>query len=192
MQMASSANRTWRLFRSASEYTATVLMPRSLQAQITRTAISPRLAMRIFSNMSARTNREQGFAVLHSAAVLHQLGHDSTGDLRLDFVHQLHRFDDAQHLARLNGITHLNERWVARLGAFVESPDDRALHDYFVDGGRRYSGRIRNRSGLPRGVRGIRRMPGHVPGNRNVLHGSHRPANTHAVVAPLQLQLAHP
>src|ERR1700692_870763 len=137
MQMASSAKRTCRRWRSASEYTATVLMPRSLQAQMTRTAISPRLAIRIFSNMSARTNREQGLAVLHSAAVLHQLGHNGAGYFRLDFVHQLHRFDYAQHLPRLDGITHLDEWWITRLRTFVESADDRALDDHFVGGGRR-------------------------------------------------------
>src|SRR5580693_7730021 len=98
MQMASSANRTCRLLRSASEYTATVLMPRSLQAQITRTAISPRLAIRIFWNISPRTNGEQSLSVFHRAAVFHQLRHDGPGDLRLYFVHQLHRFDDAKHV----------------------------------------------------------------------------------------------
>src|SRR5262245_60959639 len=45
---ASSACRTWSASRSASEKTATVLMPSSRQARITRTAISPRLAMRTF------------------------------------------------------------------------------------------------------------------------------------------------
>src|SRR5262250_2129706 len=99
MQMASSAKRTWRLWRSASEYTATVRMPRSLQAQITRTAISPRLAIRILRNISARPDREQRLAVLHRASVLHQLADHGAGHLRFDFVHQLHRFDDAQHLA---------------------------------------------------------------------------------------------
>src|ERR1700722_8395521 len=135
---------------------------------MTRTAISPRLAIRIFSNMSARTNREQGFAVLYSAAVLHQLGHDGAGYFRLDLVHQFHRFDDAQHLARLYGITDLDEWWIARFRTFIESPDDRALHDHFV-GGRRwsggYAGRIRSRHSLPRRVRGIGRMPGHRRGN---------------------------
>jgi hypothetical protein len=38
--------------RSASLYTATVEMPNSLQAQMTRRAISPRLATRIFWNMA--------------------------------------------------------------------------------------------------------------------------------------------
>src|SRR5437660_4731391 len=38
--------RTWRASRSASENTATVASPASRQARITRTAISPRLAIR--------------------------------------------------------------------------------------------------------------------------------------------------
>ena len=50
MQMAWSARATCRLSRSASEYTATVEMPISLQARMTRMAISPRLAIRIFVN----------------------------------------------------------------------------------------------------------------------------------------------
>src|SRR5664279_5193905 len=53
MQMASSANRTCSELRSASLYIATALMPNSLQAQITRRAISPRFAMRIFLNMKS-------------------------------------------------------------------------------------------------------------------------------------------
>jgi len=51
IQTASSAKRTWRASRSASEYTATVEMPNSLQARITRRASSPRLAIRIFLNI---------------------------------------------------------------------------------------------------------------------------------------------
>ena len=51
MHTASSAKRTCRLSESAVEYTATVLMPISLQVRSTRRAISPRLAIRIFLNM---------------------------------------------------------------------------------------------------------------------------------------------
>src|SRR5579859_3492693 len=116
-------------------------MPRSLQAQITRTAISPRLALKIFSNMSTGTNCEQCLAVLYSPAVLHQLGYDCSGGLRLDFVHELHRFDDAQHLAGLHAVTHLHERWIAWLRSVVVRPDDGALNDHFV-GGLRGSGDI--------------------------------------------------
>ena len=51
MHTASSANRTCSELRSASDYTATVAMPSSLQAQMTRRAISPRLATRILLNI---------------------------------------------------------------------------------------------------------------------------------------------
>ena len=48
---ASSASSTWSASRSASEYTATVAMPRRRAVLMTRQAISPRLAIRIFLNM---------------------------------------------------------------------------------------------------------------------------------------------
>src|SRR3954463_13652258 len=99
MQMASSAKRTCSELRSASLYTATVRMPSSLQAQITRRAISPRLAMRTFLNMSRRllrTNREQRLAVLDWLAVGREFLHHFAGHVTFNLVHQLHRFDDAE------------------------------------------------------------------------------------------------
>ena len=48
MQTASSASLTWSDSRSASEKTATVLIPSSRAARTTRSAISPRFATRIF------------------------------------------------------------------------------------------------------------------------------------------------
>src|SRR3954454_18167013 len=45
---ASSATRTCRASRSGSAYTATLVSPSSLHARATRTAISPRLAIRTF------------------------------------------------------------------------------------------------------------------------------------------------
>src|SRR5665213_2565718 len=54
MHTSSSAKRTWRDSRSASEYPATVCTPSSLQARITRSAISPRFAMRILLNTGAK------------------------------------------------------------------------------------------------------------------------------------------
>ena len=50
MQTDSSARRTYLASRSASEWTTTVLMPISRHARWMRSAISPRLAIRIFSN----------------------------------------------------------------------------------------------------------------------------------------------
>src|SRR5437763_10009382 len=48
MWCASSAYRTWIALRSASEYTAAVGMPSSRHARMTRIAISPRFAIKIF------------------------------------------------------------------------------------------------------------------------------------------------
>src|SRR4030081_1878490 len=53
MQTLSSARRTCMASASAVECTATVAMPSSLHARSTRSAISPRLAIRILSNMRA-------------------------------------------------------------------------------------------------------------------------------------------
>src|ERR1700684_1447577 len=117
MHTDSSASDTYLASRSASECTTTVRMPISRQARGTRSAISPRFAMRIFSNISvagsydgffrtwerrtgrALLNDEQRFAVLNRLAVLDQDGLDHPGAVGFDFVHQLHRFDDAQRVA---------------------------------------------------------------------------------------------
>src|SRR5436309_15640204 len=103
MQTSSSANRTWREFSSASENTATVLMPSSRHAKMIRSATSPRLAIRIFLNMRgfARIGlrvgpgghagpplpcsyREQPLAVLHGLSALHVDVHDLAVVLRVD------------------------------------------------------------------------------------------------------------
>src|SRR5687767_12278412 len=99
MRTSSSANRTWSACSSASEYTATVLMPNSRHATIMRIAISPRFAIRIFLNIASCLHGEQPLAVLDGLAVLDVDLHDLSVILRVDLVHQLHRFDDAEHLA---------------------------------------------------------------------------------------------
>src|SRR5262250_1288288 len=98
MQTVSSASRTFIASASASECTATVLMPISRQARWMRRAISPRFAIRIFSNMpGARLlDQEERLAVLHRLAVFHQDRLDGSGGVGLDLVQQLHRLDDAQ------------------------------------------------------------------------------------------------
>src|SRR5262249_49101384 len=53
MKTVSSAMSTARLSRSASEYTTTVLIPMRRAVRIMRTATSPRLAIRILSNIGA-------------------------------------------------------------------------------------------------------------------------------------------
>src|SRR6185503_14656403 len=113
MQTDWSAKRTCRLLRSGSENTATVLTPSSLQAHITRKAISPRLAMRIFLNTksrppSLRADGEQRIPVLHGLAVLVVDLLDLPRHLGLDLVHELHGFDDAEHLAHAHAVAHVH------------------------------------------------------------------------------------
>src|SRR4051794_6689021 len=106
MQTSSSAKRTCSELSSASEYTATVRMPSSRHAQMIRSAISPRFAIRIFLNIggSGRPYRKQALAVLHGLAVLDVRADDLAVVLRRDFVHQLHRFDDAEDLILLDAL----------------------------------------------------------------------------------------
>src|SRR3954467_13200870 len=54
MRRASSASVTWRALASTSEYTATVVFPILWAVRMTRQAISPRFAIRILENTSAR------------------------------------------------------------------------------------------------------------------------------------------
>src|SRR3954447_773994 len=100
MQTLSSASRTHMADESASECTATVEMPISLHARWTRRAISPRLAMRILSNIALLDDHE-GLAELHRLGVAHEHVHDPAGARRWDRVHGLHRLDDHQGRAGL-------------------------------------------------------------------------------------------
>jgi len=67
MHTASSANRTWSAWASAVEYTATVRIPISRQARMIRSAISPRLAMRIFLNTASGPRPSQAGSMRKSA-----------------------------------------------------------------------------------------------------------------------------
>src|SRR2546426_11864931 len=98
---------------------ATVWMPSSRHAQMILSAISPRLAIRIFLNMErsgdgSRRRRlpdlEQRLSVLHRLAVRHQHLQDLSVAVRFDLVHELHRLDDADHLSLLDPATDLDER----------------------------------------------------------------------------------
>src|SRR5574341_1658901 len=135
MQMASSAKRTWSDSASAVECTATVEMPSSRHARITRRAISPRLAMRTFLNMEAlprglaRNDAEERLAELHRGGVLDEDLGDRAVDLALDLVHQLHRLDDAERLALLHLLADVRERRGVGGGRPVERPDERRGDD---------------------------------------------------------------
>src|SRR5687767_6951740 len=126
--MSSSAKRTCSECSSASEYTATVLIPSSRHAQITRSAISPRLAIRILLN-TVHPHRKEPVTELDGFAVLHVRRRDLAVGIRLDLVHELHGFDDAEHLALADPVAHLYERGRARLGRPVKGADDGRLDD---------------------------------------------------------------
>src|SRR5512132_828719 len=126
MQTDSSASITYLASASASECTATVLMPISRQARWMRSAISPRLAISIFSNIEL-FDREQRLAVLDGLPVLHQDRLHRPGDVALDLVQQLHRLDDAQRLALGDRLADLHEGRRAGRGRAIERADHRRL-----------------------------------------------------------------
>src|SRR4051794_21899788 len=101
-----------------------------------RSAISPRLAIRIFLNIVSRRacrgaarrliarpasfDDEERLAELHRLAVLAQDLADRAGGVGLDLVHDLHRLDDADGIADLDGAADLDERIGARTRRAVE------------------------------------------------------------------------
>src|ERR1700749_4107800 len=137
MQTLSSASRTWIASSSAVECTATVAMPSSLQARNTRSAISPRLAMRILSNIEnlkaangalrianrvrtstllaircspfASFDNQKRLAVLDRLAIFDQNLDDRAGARRGNLIHRLHRFDDDQRVTDLHPAADLDK-----------------------------------------------------------------------------------
>src|SRR6476659_2114578 len=79
--------------------------------------------------MSPRADREQALAVLDRLPVLHVDVHHLAVVLRVDLVHQLHRFDDAEDLAFPDGGADVDKRRRARLRRPVEGADDWRLDD---------------------------------------------------------------
>src|SRR5689334_12929016 len=119
MQTDSSASFTYFASVSASECTTTVRIPSSRQARWIRSAISPRLAISTFSNTRSADDEER-LAVFHWLAVFHENRLHDAGGVGLDLVHQLHCLDDADGLAFLDGLPHLDERLGVRRGRAVE------------------------------------------------------------------------
>src|SRR5436190_23684913 len=127
MQTLSSARRTHMADESASECTATVEMPISLHARWTRSAISPRLAMRILSNIRLLDDRQR-LAELHGLGVLHEDLDELAGLGRRDRVHGLHRFDDEERPADLPRVAEFHEGVVAGRRLQVDGAHHRRLH----------------------------------------------------------------
>src|SRR5713226_4459306 len=109
MHTDSSASITYLASVSASEWIATVLMPISRQARWMRSAISPRLAISIFSNMLL-LDQEKRLAILHRLAVLDQDRLHRPRLVAFDLVQELHRLDDAQGLPLPHRLPDLDER----------------------------------------------------------------------------------
>src|SRR5436853_5217293 len=127
MHTDSSASFTYFASVSASEYTTTVRMPISRQSRWMRSAISPRLAIRIFSNMLAED--EERLPVLHRLAVFHQHRLHHAGGVGLDLIHELHRLDDADRLAFLDALAHLDKGLGVGRGRTVKGADHGGFHD---------------------------------------------------------------
>src|SRR6476469_8505103 len=109
-------------------------MPSSCSARITRTAISPRFAIRTRLNTASegvqgprehRLEVEERLAELDGLSILDVDRADNAFDLGLDLVHQLHRLEDAERLARRDGVADLDEGRRTRLSRPVEDPDHR-------------------------------------------------------------------
>src|SRR5690606_30741832 len=133
MQTDSSAMATCLRLRSTVECTATVLMPRAWQARRIRSAISPRLAMTIFSSMGrSSADDEHGLVELDRLAVLDQDRAHRARDLGLDGVEHLHRLDDAQRVAGLDLLADLHEGRLVRAGRRVEGADHGRTHHVAV------------------------------------------------------------
>src|SRR5262249_23726748 len=143
MQTLSSAKRTCMASSSAVECTATVAMPSSLQARSTRSAISPRLAISIFSNITSRSSDQLGarrgrgkarsfptrlairhspsfddhqrLAILDRVAVLDQDLYYGARARRRNLVHRLHCFDDEKSLAGFDFAAHIDKGPCSRL-----------------------------------------------------------------------------
>src|SRR5579871_4067368 len=100
-------------------------MPRSLQAQRMRKAISPRFAIRIFLKGA---DRKKGLSELDGLAVRHQLADDYPADFGLNLIHEFHGFDDAQHLPRLYSLADADKGRGIGSRALIERPHDRRFY----------------------------------------------------------------
>src|SRR5690242_8836466 len=120
---------------------ATVRIPSSLHAQITRRAISPRLAINtLLKSLSIRSYHEaqrplcaaygeQRLSVFHGLAIADEALHDFSGEIAFDLVHQLHGFNDAKNLAYGDRVADFRERGGPRRRRFVERAHDRRADD---------------------------------------------------------------
>src|SRR5690242_9823216 len=62
------------------------------------------------TNSFLGSNREQFLAIFDRLAILDQAAYDFATHVSFDVVHQLHGFNDAQHLAGLYDVSRLHKR----------------------------------------------------------------------------------
>src|SRR5215813_10569395 len=103
-------------------------MPISRHVRSTRSAISPRFAMRILWNMAppplpARLYQEQGLPELHRLRIRDEDLDHAPRHLRLDLVRQLHGLNDAEGLALLHRVALADERRRLRTCRAIERAD---------------------------------------------------------------------
>src|SRR6516164_11243572 len=119
MHTLSSARRTCMASSSAVECTATEGMPSSLQARSTRSAISPRFAIRILSNIAACTlagaelrvlfNDHQRLAELYRLAVIDQDLDYGPCTRAGNLIHGFHRLNDQERFANAHTTADFHE-----------------------------------------------------------------------------------
>src|SRR6267142_4872889 len=189
MQTDSSASFTYLASVSASEYTTTVRMPISRQARWMRSAISPRLAIRIFSNTLAED--EERLPVLHRLSVFHQHCFHHAGGVGLDLIHQLHRLDDANRLAFLDSLADLDKGLGVGRRRPVEGTDHGGLHDVAFLARLGFGCRRRCRGDRRRASLDGRRRRGKAERTRRRGGDTYRPAlhDLHLLLALGDLQL---
>src|SRR5208282_57360 len=78
--------------------------------------------------------REQRLAVLDGLRAFRELPHNFAGLIRLDLVHQLHGFHDAEHLPALLHVSGRHEGGRIRRRSGVKGADDGRLHEVQVFG----------------------------------------------------------
>lgn len=97
--------------------------------------------------------RKQWLAVLDRLPVFNEDAHDFARYIGLDFIHQFHRFDDAQNLACRDVVAYAHENVRSGTWRRIKSTYDRRFDNVKIGAGFR-RGRLRRRSG--RGIRGRR------------------------------------
>ena len=127
MHTVRSARRAGNASRSASDAASTVSMPRLRQVRMMRTAISPRLAIRMRRILmpGPRADPQQHLPVFHQRAVARQDLGDRAAHAGAHRVHELHHLDDADDGVLLHDRAHLDKGRGPGLGRAIERAQQR-------------------------------------------------------------------